>query len=94
MPNTKSAKKQLRKSLKRRERNKWYRGRARNLSKRILRLIQQGDIETARALLPEAYAAIDKAAKVGVFHRNAAARYKSRLARRLQYAVAGSSPTG
>lgn len=92
MPNTRSAEKQLRKSLKRRLRNQVYRTRARNLVKRVLRALEAGDVESARSLLPKAYAAIDKAEKVGVFHRNTAARYKSRIARRLAEAQKAARP--
>jgi small subunit ribosomal protein S20 len=92
MPNTRSAEKQLRKSLKRRLRNRFYRTRARNLIKEVLRYLAAGDVESARSLLPKAYAAIDKAEKVGVFHRNTAARYKSRIARRLAAAQGVARP--
>ena len=45
--------------------------------------VAAGDGEAARKLLPETVGQIDKAAKKGVVHDNAAARYKSRLARKV-----------
>jgi len=56
-------------------------------------------VEEARALLPKAFSAIDKAASKGVLHRNTAARKKSYLVRsintmekRLQGEVVSTPP--
>jgi small subunit ribosomal protein S20 len=51
--------------------------------KRLRAAIASGDAEAARKLLPETIGQIDKAVKKGVVHDNAAARYKSRLTRRI-----------
>jgi small subunit ribosomal protein S20 len=45
--------------------------------------IAKGDAAEAKEALSETVSAIDKAAKKGVVHDNAAARYKSRLTRRV-----------
>ena len=37
--------------------------------------------DEAETLLPQAVSVIDRTAKKGIIHRNAAARYKSKLAR-------------
>ena len=44
-----------------------------------LAAIAEGDAETVRSLLPETLSVIDVGWRKGVIHRNAAARYKSRL---------------
>lgn len=79
MPRTKSAMKQLRKSLKRREINRRNLSRLRTSIKKLRRAIAAGDAQLARELLPQTIAIIDRSIQKGVIHRNAAARYKSRL---------------
>jgi small subunit ribosomal protein S20 len=79
MANTRSAIKQVRKSEKRRVRNRGVRTRVRTASKAVL---QASTVELAGQALPIAQSVIDKAAKRGIVHRNAAARRKSRLAKR------------
>ena len=43
--------------------------------------ISEGDVETAKALLPLACSQVDKAAKKGVIHKNAANHKKGQLAK-------------
>ena len=76
-----SAQKHERQSLKRRARNRAGISRLKTSVKKLRTAIAAGDAAEAKKLLPETAAAIDKAAKQGVVHDNAAARYKSRLAR-------------
>jgi len=78
-PITKSAKKALRQSLKRRVRNLRKKEKIKNLFKQVKKLIFQKKIEEIKKLLPEIYKALDKAAKTGVIKKNTAARKKSRL---------------
>ena len=87
MANTKSALKNIRKSERRRERNKVYRSRARTLVKKTRSLIASGDLEQAQATAQLAAKALDKAAKRRVIHPNNAARHKSRLMKRLSQAT-------
>jgi len=79
MPRTKSALKQWRKSVKRREINRRNLSRLRTFIKKLRRAIETGDAAVARELLPQTISIIDKSIQKGVIHRNAAARYKSRL---------------
>jgi len=81
-----SAQKHMRQSLKRRARNKQNRSRLKTQVKKLRSALAQSDTQAAQALLPPTTASIDRAVKQGVIHRNAAARYKSRLARRLNAA--------
>ena len=52
------------------------------------------DMETATAALTEALSALDRAAKAGAIHPNAAARRKSRLTRKVNAAVGGVAVGG
>ncbi len=77
-----SAEKAHRQSLKRRAHNRQLRSRLRTSLKRIRTAIdaRTGD---AAAGLKEAFSLVDKMANKGIIHRNTAARYKSRLVKRL-----------
>ncbi|MCA1816934.1 MAG: 30S ribosomal protein S20 [Acidobacteria bacterium] len=87
MPNHKSAEKRMRQNEKRREINRGNRSRLRTEIKRLRAALEEGGKN-----LPETYAqtvsTIDKAVNKGVLHRNAAARYKSRLTARVNGAGA------
>jgi len=76
---TKSAKKALRQSFKRRDRNLVYKNKIKGIIKEIRKLVSQKKNEEAKKLLPQAYKALDKAAKSGVIKKGAAARKKSRI---------------
>ncbi len=78
-----SAQKHGRQSLQRRARNRMSTSTLKTQIKKLRTAIAEGDAESARNLLPATVARIDKAAKVGVIHDNAAARYKSRLTRQV-----------
>jgi small subunit ribosomal protein S20 len=76
MANIKSAKKRIRQSANRRARNKSARSRLRSSIKKY-----RGTETDKSQALPATYSEIDVARKKGTIHRNAAARYKSRLAK-------------
>ena len=84
-----SALKQERQSLKRRARNRRSVSQLKTQVRKLRAAIDKGDGDAARTLLRETVGEIDKAAKKGVVHDNAAARYKSRLSRKLN-ALAGA----
>jgi len=83
-----SALKQMRQSLKHKARNRQNLTQVKTQVKKLRTAIAKGDVETARALLPATVSEIDRAAKKGVVHDNAAARYKGRLARKVNALVA------
>jgi len=83
MANHKSALKEHRQSVKRRLRLRTHRSRMRTAVKNLRRAVEAGDAEAARGLLPTTLAAVDRTAKLGAIHDNAAARTKSRLTRAL-----------
>jgi len=76
---TKSAKKAARQSLKRKEQNLVYKNKIKNIVKEAKLLVSQKKNNEALKLLPDIYAILDKAAKVGVIKKNKASRSKSRL---------------
>ena len=79
MPNHKSAEKRVRQNEKRRDINRSSRGRLRTSIKKLRTALAGGDAGAINELLPQTISTIDKAVQKGVLHRNAAARYKSRL---------------
>jgi len=83
MPNHKSAEKRVRQNEKRRDINRGNRGRLRTGIKKLRAALEGGDAGEAQTLLPATVSLIDKAVQKGVLHRNAAARYKSRLQKRI-----------
>ena len=83
MPNIKSAAKRMRQNSERRLLNRSKRSRMRTQIKRIRQLVEDGQLDEARALLPSVYSVIDRTAQKGVIQANTAARYKSRLAKKL-----------
>jgi small subunit ribosomal protein S20 len=78
-----SALKQERQSLKHRDRNRRNLSRLKTTIKSLRSALAKGDAAAVKGALAETVSQIDKAAKKGVIHDNAAARYKSRLSRRV-----------
>ena len=83
MANIKSAIKRNRQNIKRRLRNRQYRGSARSYVKRARIAMEEGEKEMARTETLNAVRALDKAVSKGVIHKNNAARRKSRLMKSL-----------
>lgn len=72
-----------RQSLKHREHNRQFRSRLRGALKSIRAAINQNDLDSAKKALRDTISLIDRMAGKGLIHKNAAARYKSRIATRL-----------
>ena len=83
MPHTKSSKKALRVSQRKRDYNKPVRSQVKTYAKKAEQLISSNELESAREAVKRAIAALDKAAQKGVIHPNNAARRKSRLMKKL-----------
>jgi small subunit ribosomal protein S20 len=81
MPISASAKKSLRSSERKRLFNDRRRKAMRVAVKEITDLVKEKKVKEAKALLPKAYKAIDKATKRGVIKENTASRKKSLLSR-------------
>lgn len=83
MPITKSAKKALRQSIRRRERNLKVRQALKALLQRVRAWITEKNQGEATKLLPLLFQSLDKAAKQNIIAKNKASRYKSRLSKRI-----------
>ncbi len=79
MPNHKSAEKRVRQSEKRRVINRGNRSKVRTYIKKVRTALDSGKNDEIQSALTETVSVIDKAVQKGVMHKNAAARYKSRL---------------
>ena len=84
MANTKQAKKRARQVAKRRLHTATLRSQMRTSIKKALTASEGADKKAAEQALREAASVIDSVSQKGIIHRNAAARYKSRLSRRLR----------
>jgi len=74
-----SAEKNQRQSEKRRLRNKMIKSRAKTLVKDFVELVDGKKKEEAQKKLTELSSFLDKAVSKGIYHRNTAARKKSRM---------------
>lgn len=84
MANIKSAIKRARQNVKLRQQNASARSMFRTYIKNVLKAVEAGDAEIARAAYAKAQPVIDKAAAKGLIHKNKAARIKSRLVARVK----------
>ena len=78
-----SALKAHRQNVVRREHNRQLRSRLRSALRDIRAAIDAGDPKQVKDALRSTISLVDKMAGKGVIHRNAASRYKSRLAKRV-----------
>lgn len=83
MPNIKSAIKRTKTSEQRRQRNASQKSALRTAVKQADQAIAGTDVNAAKAALVLAQKKLDKAVTKGLIHKNAAARKKSRLAKKL-----------
>jgi len=81
---TKSAKKALRQSERRKIRNIQRKRKIKDLLKEVKSLVSQKKIEGAKELLPRVYELLDKAAKTDLIKKNTAARKKSQIAKAIR----------
>ncbi len=93
MPITKSAKKALRQSVRRRVRNLKRKRTYKELIKQEEGFIARKNIEEAHRLFPQLSKALDKAARTGILGPNTAARKKSRFAKLIQREASGKTST-
>jgi small subunit ribosomal protein S20 len=80
MANIKSARKRARQAAKRRSHNTSLRTAVRSAIKSVKKAIAAGDRQAALAALAKSQSVIDRVARKGALHGNAAARHKRRLA--------------
>ncbi len=79
MANIKSAKKRIKVTKTKTERNKVQKSKIKMLTKNINSLVKGGKTDEAKKMMIDATKAIDMAASKGVFHKNNAARKVGRL---------------
>lgn len=89
MPIIKSAKKRMRQDIRRNANNRMRRSTLRTSIRRLHEAIEAGDGDAIQVQWVKTQGLIDRTARLGIIHRNAAARTKSRLARRIQQGAAG-----
>jgi small subunit ribosomal protein S20 len=78
-----SALKAHRQNVVHRERNRRYRAQLRSALRNMRAGIGDKDASKVKAALTETVSLVDRMASKGVIHKNAAARYKSRLVKRV-----------
>ncbi|AWB45437.1 30S ribosomal protein S20 [Paenibacillus sp. CAA11] len=83
MPNIKSAIKRVKTSDKRRALNASQKSALRTVVKTADTALANNEVEAAKAAIAAASKKLDKAVTKGLIHKNAAARKKSRLAKKL-----------
>lgn len=87
MANTAQARKRARQSLVKRDRNFALRTEFRTAIKKVLKAINTGNKDDAKAEFINAQSTLDKIARKGIFHKNKAARHKSRLSAKVKAMV-------
>ena len=88
MPNIKSAMKRVKVIEKKTMRNNMIKSGYRTAVRKFEQAIESGNVEEAKVLFSEATKKIDQACTKGVLVKNTAARKKSRLAKKLNAAIA------
>ena len=79
-----SAVKAHRQTVKRTEHNRELRSKLRTSLKTIRAAIDAGQLDQAKSALGATFSVIDKMSNKGIIHDNAAARYKSRIVRKMR----------
>lgn len=88
MPNIKSAKKRVLVNAKKTEQNKMIRSAVKTEIKKVDLLVKENKLEEAKAALAAAFAVIDSACAKNIYHKNNAANKKSKLAKKVDAAIA------
>ncbi|MCQ2372886.1 MAG: 30S ribosomal protein S20 [Phascolarctobacterium sp.] len=83
MPNIKSSIRSVKTDAERRAANSATKSEMRNAARKVVALSQTDAKAEAQATLVTASGLLDKAARKGIIHKNAAARKKSRLAKKV-----------
>lgn len=84
LANIQSAKKRARQAVKRRAHNVALRSQVRNAIRKVMKTIQTGNKEAAKAEFAAVVPQIDRMATKGILRKNRAAHYKSQINARLR----------
>jgi small subunit ribosomal protein S20 len=79
MANHKSAKKRIKQTIKRTERNRFYRTRIKNITKAVRVAVEEGDLQKAEEAFKVANKKLHHFVSKGILKKNTAARKVSRL---------------
>ena len=91
MANLPSAKKRNKQNERNRIRNRARKSVIKTETRKLTEALHQGDLQTAQETFVRVTKKIDQVAAKGTLHKNTAARKKSRLARRLNAALAAKT---
>ena len=94
MAHSLSAKKRVRQTMKRRARNRARKEQVKDQVKSFLSALTHGDFKKAGEELNKATQKLDRTAGKGTIHKNAAARKRSRLTKRLNAAMKAKAGAG
>lgn len=84
MAHSKQAKKRVRQTVVARNHNFAFRTEFRNAIKKLLKTIASGNKDAALAQYKETQSTLDSIARKGIFHKNKAARHKSKLSAKIK----------
>jgi small subunit ribosomal protein S20 len=84
LANIQSAKKRARQAIKRRAHNVMLRSRVRTAIRKVMKAVETGDKEAAKAGFAAVVPEIDRMANKGILTKNRAAHYKSQLNAKLR----------
>ncbi len=93
MPNIQSSIKSMKKDAARNRRNNMRKSLLKTSLRKFQTAMTEGDPEKVKDVLLQTTRVIDKSASKGIIHKNAAARRKSRLAKKYNQLVAAHSET-
>ena len=88
MANSAQARKRARQAVKRRAHNMASRSMMRTAIKKVRAALDSNDADQAKSAFDAAQPIIDRMARKGLIHKNAASRYKSRLSTQIKQAGA------
>jgi small subunit ribosomal protein S20 len=84
MANSAQARKRARQNIKQRQHNASLRATFRTAVKKVVKAIQKSDKTSAESSFQQAVSIMDRIADKGIFHKNKAARHKTRLLSRIK----------
>lgn len=92
MANSASARKRIKQNERDRGRNRARKSVLKTETRKFLDLLHKGELQQAQSAFARVQKQLDQVAAKGTLHRNTAARRKSRLAKRLNDALASANP--
>jgi small subunit ribosomal protein S20 len=84
MAHSQQAKKRVKQAIAARNHNFAFRTEFRNAIKKLLKIIASGDKNAAVSQYKDTQSTLDRIARKGIFHKNKAARHKSKLSAKIK----------